>query len=77
MSTVVHSPGTFCWVDLAASDHGASEVFYAALFRWTAQDIPTPYNAYTMMLKDGNTACALYPMGGKLRSRGIRSCWRS
>ena len=39
--TLRHAPGTFCWVDLAATDLEAAKGFYTAVFGWTAMDLPT------------------------------------
>jgi predicted enzyme related to lactoylglutathione lyase len=55
-----HAPGTFSWVDLAASDPNAAKGFYSSLFGLTADDRPIPGDGvYSMMLKDGRAACAI------------------
>lgn len=34
--------GEICWTDLQTSDVGAAKAFYAALFGWRYEDLPTP-----------------------------------
>ena len=35
-----HSPGTFCWVELASTDAEAAKKFYPELFGWTIREVP-------------------------------------
>lgn len=59
-----HRPGSFCWVDLATTDAEGAKAFYAALFGWTAEDLPTPHDMpYTMLRKGGKDVCALFVLG--------------
>ena len=56
-------PGTPCWTDLATPDPAGAKAFYTALFGWAASDTPMgPDMVYTMLLKDGRRAAALFPM---------------
>lgn len=56
-------PGTPCWTDLATTDPAGAKAFYTALFGWAASDTPMgPDMVYTMLLKDGRRAAALFPM---------------
>ena len=34
--------GEVCWTDLQTSDVGAAKAFYAAVFGWRYEDLPTP-----------------------------------
>ena len=34
--------GEVCWTDLQTSDVGAAKDFYAAVFGWRYEDLPTP-----------------------------------
>lgn len=56
--------GSFCWADLATTDTEGAKSFYAGLFGWEPVDMPTDGGVpYTMLMKDGKQACALYGMG--------------
>jgi uncharacterized protein len=58
-----YPPGTFCWVDLATNAPKAAKSFYAEVFGWTTEDIPTDYEVpYSILKRDGKRAAALYEM---------------
>ena len=48
--------GTVCWNELATTDSTAAEVFYTALFGWTAQSMPMNGHQYTSF-KVGDAYC--------------------
>ena len=71
-----HSPGSFCWVDLATTDAEASKSFYSRLLGWTAIDNPVGDSmVYSMMQKDGKNVCGLYEMGTGME--GVPPHWSS
>ena len=44
-----HTPGAFCWVELATPDAEASKNFYSELLGWTWTDMPMSDSmVYTM-----------------------------
>jgi predicted enzyme related to lactoylglutathione lyase len=61
--TTNHTPGTFCWVDLATTDTTAAKVFYSAVLGWTATDVPTDMGPpYTMFALGDQGVCGAYPL---------------
>ena len=61
-----HAPGTFSWAELATSDSDAAKAFYTQLFGWTYDDRPIPDDGvYSMALKDGKVAAALFSSAGR------------
>ena len=71
-----HEPGTFCWVELATTDGAAAKKFYTSLFGWTVKDNPIgPGMTYTMLLKNGKDAGALYELGPE--EKGVPPHWIS
>ncbi len=73
--TLRHAPGTFCWVDLAATDPEAAKGFYTAVFGWTAMDLPTDLGPpYTTFVQDTQGVCGAYPLGPR---QGGHPYWQS
>jgi predicted enzyme related to lactoylglutathione lyase len=69
-----HSPGAFCWIELATTDQNAAKAFYGTLFGWSAVDMPMgPGSFYTMFQVDGADAAAGYTMTE--REQGIPPHW--
>ena len=61
--TPSHSPGTFCWADLATPDPEAAKAFYGTLLGWTSQDLPTDMGPpYTLFLCGDKMVCGGYPL---------------
>ena len=60
-----HSPGEFCWLELATSDQDAAKKFYHALFGWSINDFPMGQaGVYTIFRIDGRdvaAGCTLQP----------------
>ena len=76
--TLLHRPGTFSWLDLAAHDLDAAERFYTRLFGWTADRMtfgPGEGDVYVMLKKDGRDAAAVYPMDPAQKAEGMPSAW--
>jgi predicted enzyme related to lactoylglutathione lyase len=58
-----HSPGAFCWIELATSDQNAAKTFYTSLFGWTFEDSPMGANDfYTMFRLGERNAGAAYTL---------------
>jgi len=41
-----HTPGSFCWFELATTDQPAAKQFYQSLFEWDVQDSPVGPNEF-------------------------------
>jgi predicted enzyme related to lactoylglutathione lyase len=73
-----YDPGTFCWVDFAATNAAAAKAFYGELFDWMAIDLPTDIGGvYTMFEKDGKAVCGLWQMSDEMTGQGIPPSWQS
>ena len=71
-----HTPGTFCWVELATPDAEASKSFYSQLLGWTWTDNPMGEGmVYSMMQKDGNFVCGLFQIHEQMLAQGMPPHW--
>ena len=71
-----HTPGSFCWVELATPDAEASKAFYSQLLGWTWTDNPMGENmVYSMMQKDGNFVCAMFRIHDQMLAEGFHPHW--
>src|SRR6185503_5169219 len=71
-----HTPGTFCWFELATTDQGAAKQFYQTLFGWEASDSPISANEfYTTFKVDGRDVGAAYTMRPEQQSQGVPPNW--
>lgn len=72
-----HQPGMFCWADLATTDPEGAKAFYTALLGLEAADVPAEDGStYTMLMKEGQSACALYALDESLASQGVPPHWQ-
>lgn len=78
MEVSKHTPGTFCWVELATTDQNAAKTFYGELFGWTVNDLPMgPDSSYTMFQLNGKDVAAAYQQMPDQISQGIPPNWLS
>ena len=71
-----HSPGSFCWIELATTDQTAATNFYAKIFGWSANNIPMgPDGVYTIFQLEGRDAAAGCTLRPDQVSRGIPPHW--
>ncbi len=71
-----HPDGNFCWLEVGTTDTIAAKKFYSGLFGWTANDIPIGENEfYTIFMKDGKDAAALYKLRPDMLSMGVPPHW--
>jgi predicted enzyme related to lactoylglutathione lyase len=71
-----HTPGSFCWIELATSDQNAAKQFYQQLFGWIPNDFPMgPGEFYTMFKIDGRDAAAGYTINEQMRQQGVPPHW--
>jgi uncharacterized protein len=62
-ATQSHAPWTFCWANLATVDIEAAKSFYAAIFDWTAEDLPTDLGPrYTLFSLATQPVCGAFPL---------------
>jgi uncharacterized protein len=65
-----HTPGDFCWAELATTDQAGAKKFYTSLFDWSVEDIPLGgQDVYTMLKVRGKQACALYNMSAAMKAQ--------
>jgi len=71
-----HAPGSFCWFELATTDHEAAKQFYSRMFGWEAADFPMgPTEIYTIFRQNGRDAAAVYTMRPEQRAGGMPPNW--
>jgi hypothetical protein len=71
-----HTPGSFCWVELATTDQAGAKNFYAQLFGWTPTDNPMgPDEVYTIFKLKDRDAAAAYTLRADQRQRGVPVHW--
>ena len=71
-----HSPGSFCWIELATTDQAAAKSFYTSLFGWTVNDFPTgPDGSYSIFQLQGRDVAAGYTQRAQQRDEGVPPNW--
>jgi hypothetical protein len=74
MST--HTPGSFCWFELATTDQHAAKALYTQIFGWDVHDSPMgPGEVYTMFRLGGQDAAAAYTLRPEQRAQGVPPHW--
>ncbi|HLK22126.1 MAG TPA: VOC family protein [Bryobacteraceae bacterium] len=69
-----HTPGDFCWIELATSDQNGAKRFYSSLFGWEANDMPMGPDAfYTIFRLQGKDCAAGYTIG--VHEQGMPPHW--
>jgi uncharacterized protein len=71
-----HSPGSFCWFELATTDQNAAKSFYTSLFGWSVVDNPIgPDDFYSIFKLEGRDTGAAYTMRKEQRAQGVPPHW--
>jgi predicted enzyme related to lactoylglutathione lyase len=71
-----HPAGSFCWIELAATDQNAAKTFYETLFGWVPNDMPMgPDEFYTIFRIDGRDAAAGYTLRADQRAQNVPPHW--
>jgi uncharacterized protein len=71
-----HTPGNFCWIELATTDQSAAKTFYHSLFGWNANDMPMgPGSFYTIFRMNGRDVSAGATMDAKEIASHIPPHW--
>jgi predicted enzyme related to lactoylglutathione lyase len=73
-----HTPGTFCWPELATTDQQAAVAFYRALFGWDLNEQPMgPAETYSMFQLRGKEVAAAYTMRPEEKQSGAPPHWNN
>jgi uncharacterized protein len=71
-----HSPGSFCWAELATTDPAAAKSFYSRLFKWGAEDQSMGEGmSYTVLQVQGQAAAGMYGLTPDMLARGVPPHW--
>jgi predicted enzyme related to lactoylglutathione lyase len=71
-----HSPGAFCWIELATNDQNGAKSFYTSLFGWDVIDSPMgPNDFYSMFKIEGANTGGAYTLRPGQRSQGVPPHW--
>ena len=68
-------PGTFCWLDLAASNAAVARQFYAQAFGWSFVDQQANGGVFTRCRVGGRDVGSLYQLRRAQLDRGVPSHW--
>ena len=72
-----YEPGTFCWVNMSATDLDAAKRFYAGLFGWHYDDQPNNGGTFAMARRHHANVAALYPREEREQAHGPPSHWNN
>lgn len=68
--------GEICWTDLQTSDVGAAKAFYAALFGWRYEDLPTPDGrSYAQAFRGEDLVTVIAPQNPQQRAATAPGQW--
>jgi predicted enzyme related to lactoylglutathione lyase len=59
---IIGETGAMCWNELATSDTGRAEAFYAGLFGWSATTRDMGGTRYTTFARHGEPCCGMLPI---------------
>ena len=73
-----HTPGTFCWPELATTDQNGASAFYRDLFGWEVDEQPIgPTETYTMFKMRGLEVAAASTLRGAEVQVGVPPHWNA
>ncbi len=65
-----YTDGEICWTDLQSSDVESAKAFYAAVFGWRYDDLPTPDGrSYAQAFLGDDLVAVIAPQNPQQRSR--------
>src|SRR5438132_6509893 len=71
-----HTPGTFCWPELATTDEKGATAFYRGLFGWDVKEVPIGADGtYSMFQLRGKPVAAGHTL--RAEERGVPPHWGS
>jgi len=73
-----YTPGSFCWVGLAASDRADAAAFYTRLFGWQADELAADQaGTYSLFRRGGDDVAIAYRQTAEARAARARPHWTS
>jgi predicted enzyme related to lactoylglutathione lyase len=69
-----HEEGTFCWIEIAATDQAGLD-FYPRLFGWDADTQPVPGGSYTLFFLGGRPVAGGFLLGEQQIADGMPAHW--
>ncbi|HXE30530.1 MAG TPA: VOC family protein [Terriglobales bacterium] len=71
-----HTPGSFCWIELATTDQAAAKSFYTSLLGWLVNDMPMgPGQFYSMFQREGSAVGAAFTLRPDMLQQGVPPHW--
>ena len=67
--------GSFCWVDLAATDASRAVDFYSGLFGWSAEPQQANGGSFVRLSQGGRDFGSLYQLQRAAQEAGVVSHW--
>jgi predicted enzyme related to lactoylglutathione lyase len=68
--------GEVCWADLQTQDVGAAKSFYAGVFGWRYEDLPTPDGrSYAKAFLDNDLVTVIAPQNPQQEASGATAQW--
>jgi predicted enzyme related to lactoylglutathione lyase len=72
-----YAEGEPCWADLQTPDVAAAKDFYAAVFGWTYEDLPTPDGrSFARAFMGGHLVAAIAPQNPLQHAAGSHARWK-
>ena len=71
-----YTKGEVCWADVQTPDVAAAKSFYAAVFGWRYEDLPTPDGrSYSKAFIDGDLVAVVAPQNPAQQASGTPAQW--
>lgn len=71
-----YTKGEVCWADVQTPDVAAAKSFYAAVFGWRYEDLPTPDGrSYSKAFIDGDVVAVVAPQNPAQQTSGTPAQW--
>jgi len=67
--------GTFCWLDLAATNADSAKLFYRQMFGWTSSEQRANGGSFTQLRLSDQTVASLYQLQREHLENGVESHW--
>src|SRR6059058_2440545 len=69
-----HDEGTFCWIEVAATDQAGLD-FYPRMFGWDGDTQPVPGGSYTLFSLGGRPVAGGFLLGEEQIASGMPAHW--
>ena len=71
-----YAEGEPCWADLQTPDVAAAKNFYATVFGWTYEDLPTPDGrSFARAFMNGQLVAVIAPQNPLQQAAGTHAQW--